>query len=289
MKDIMLWPELDDWLRRALSEDLGSGDVTTEATVDAEALADMKWVAKTDLVVCGLFAGARVFSLLDEDAVSEEEVPEGEAVGPGAVIFRVRGRARDLLSAERVALNIVQHLSGIATLTRVFTKAVAGTRAKIAATRKTLPHWRRFEKYAVTVGGGIPHRFGLSDGVLIKDNHIAAAGSITKAVKRARAQAHHLLKIEVEVTSMKQAAEALAAGAELLLLDNMKAADMATVVKKFRGRAVFEASGNISLANVAEVARTGVDIISVGALTHSAPASDISARLTLLSPGRRRS
>ena len=287
MEKAINWPGLDEWIRAALREDLGAGDVTTEAVVDPAVRAMMEWRAKSALTACGLFAGARVFALLDETVKVVRSVPEGKAVQPGEILLKLSGPARALLGGERVALNIVQHLSGVATLTRQYVAAAAGTGAKIAATRKTTPLMRRLEKYAVMVGGGVPHRFGLDDGVLIKDNHIALAGSIAAAVKRARA-AHHLLKIEVEVTSLQEAAEAVNAGADVLLLDNMATAEMARTVKKFSGRVLLEASGNMTLKRIPEVARTGVDIISAGALTHSAPAADISARMVPVKASRRR-
>ncbi|HUT54519.1 MAG TPA: carboxylating nicotinate-nucleotide diphosphorylase [bacterium] len=280
------WPGLDQWLLDALKEDVGAGDVTTDAVVDAGAMARMEWVAKSELVACGLFAGARVFELLNPAVRLKMVVAEGRAVKPGLVMLRITGPARPLLTGERTALNIAQRLSGIATLTRQYVHAVAGTSAKIAATRKTTPLMRRLEKYAVTVGGGTPHRFGLDDGVLIKDNHIALAGSIATAVARAH-KVHHLLRIEVEVASLGEAEQAVKAGADVLLLDNMSVAEMRPVVKKFGGRVVLEASGNMTIERAAQAARAGVDIISVGALTHSAPAADISARMYPARPRKR--
>lgn len=279
MRNALSWPGLDQWLKQALDEDLGAGDVTTRAVVAPGLAAKMTWVAKSPLVVAGLYAGARVFELLSPDCAALASKEEGAAAQAGETILLLEGPAAALLSGERVALNICQHLSGVATLTRSFVEAVAGTHARIAATRKTMPLMRRLEKEAVAAGGGIPHRFGLDDGVLIKDNHLALAGSIREAVDRARRGAHHLLKIEIEVTSLAQVEEALAAGAELLLLDNMGLDQMREAVKLAKGAAVLEASGNITLENVRAVAETGVDIISSGALTHSAPAADISARL----------
>jgi nicotinate-nucleotide pyrophosphorylase (carboxylating) len=278
MPSSLTWPGLDEWLLEALREDVGAGDVTTDAVVDPEAAARMEWVAKSPLVACGLFAGARAFELLDQSAWVKKMAAEGKAVKPGEVILKITGPARALLTGERTALNVAQRLCGIATLTRQYVRAVAGTGARIAATRKTTPLMRRLEKYAVTVGGGTPHRFGLDDGVLIKDNHIALAGGIARAVKRAR-DVHHLLKIEVEVTSLAEAQRAARAGADVLLLDNMSLSEMRQVVKKLRGRVVLEASGNMTIEQAALAARAGVDIISVGALTHSAPAADISARM----------
>lgn len=272
------WPGMDDWIMAAIKEDLGSGDVTTEAIVAPEARARMEWIARSELVVCGLFVAERVFSLLDPEATVEPE-QEGSSAAPGDVILKARATARALLTGERVALNAAQRLSGVAALTRRYVEAVSGTKAVIAATRKTTPGMRLLEKYAVTVGGGAPHRFGLDDGVLIKDNHIVIAGSVAKAVSLARRRAHHLLKVEVEVTDLSQAREAVEAGADILLLDNMGDEEIGRVVKELSGRVMLEASGNMTLERAAAIAALGVDAISVGALTHSAPAPDISARM----------
>jgi nicotinate-nucleotide pyrophosphorylase (carboxylating) len=286
MNNPIIWPEMDAWITRALAEDVGSGDVTTEAIVDPAAGAEMAWVAKSATVVAGLFVARRVFELLDSEVAVTHCHEEGAAVARGETILRLGGSARALLTGERLALNVAQRLSGIAALTRQYVMAVAGTRARIAATRKTTPLLRRLEKYAVTVGGGAPHRFGLDDGVLIKDNHIALAGSIAEAVARVRARGHHLLKIEVEAASLDEVEEALQAGAELVLLDNMPLLEMERAVELARGRALTEASGNVTLETVAGVAATDVDFISVGALTHSVTAADISARMTPAARGR---
>jgi len=223
-----------------------------------------------------------VFELLAAGTRVIECRPEGADAAAGDTVLVLRGPARALLTGERVALNVAQRLMGIADLTRQFVAAVAGTNARIAATRKTTPLLRRLEKYAVIVGGGVPHRFGLDDGVLIKDNHIALAGSITEAVARARARAHHLVKIEVEAATLDEVEEALQAGAEWVLLDNMDLPMLERAVELARGRAMTEASGNATLATVPAIAATGVDLISVGALTHSAAAADLSARMTPL-------
>jgi len=269
---------IDVFLRAALAEDIGSGDVTTEATVDNVA-AEMVWIAKSPLVVCGLDVAGRVFELLDPGCGLTMLMEDGSRAAVGEQILRIMGPARALLTGERVALNIAQRLCGIATLTRAFVDAVAGTGARIAATRKTTPGLRRLEKRAVVAGGAAPHRFGLDDGVLIKDNHIDLCGSIAEAVRRARRLAHHLLKVEVEVRNLAELDEALAAGADVVLLDNMDDATLAAGVARAKGRAQTEASGNMTLDRVGAVARLGVDFISVGALTHSAPAADISARV----------
>jgi len=270
---------MDEWIRRALEEDVGAGDVTTESIVPVDQMAAMQWVARSEMIVCGLFVAERVFTLLDPETETASKMEEGGEAGPGDVILELAGKARTLLVGERVALNITQHLCGVAGKSRRFAKAVVDHGAVVAATRKTLPHLRRLQKYAVTIGGAAPHRYGLDDGVLIKDNHVAMAGSIAKAVALARARAHHLLKIEVEVTNMDEVEEALEAGADLLLLDNMTPKQLRQAVEFVDGEAILEASGNVTLENIAEIAATGVDIISSGALTHSVAAADISARM----------
>jgi nicotinate-nucleotide pyrophosphorylase (carboxylating) len=271
---------LDDFLRAALAEDIGSGDVTTNATVDSDRQAEMVWIAKSPLVVCGLDVAGRVFELLDAGCRPAPLKADGESAAVGENILVITGPARALLTGERVALNLAQRLCGVATLTRAFVDAMVGTDARIAATRKTTPLLRRLEKRAVVTGGGVPHRFGLDDGVLIKDNHIDLSGSIAEAVRRARLCSHHLLKIEVEVRDLGELDQALAAGADVVLLDNMDDATIAACVARARGRAQTEASGNMTRDRVGAVARLGVDFISVGALTHSAPAADISARVS---------
>ncbi|MFO8057277.1 MAG: carboxylating nicotinate-nucleotide diphosphorylase [bacterium] len=270
---------LDDWIKAVLAEDVGPGDVTTNALVPSSARARMWWEAKSELTACGMELAARFFTILDPDCRVIRTAEDGTGARPGDILLEVRGSARALLCAERSALNVAQHLCGVATLTREFVERVRGTGAVIAATRKTMPLLRGLEKQAVCAGGGVPHRFGLSDGVLIKENHLAMAGSIIEAVARGREGAHHLLRIEVEVTSIEELEQALEAGADLALLDNMGMEAMRESVRLCRGRIPLEASGNVTLDNVREVAETGVDIISVGALTHSAPSADISARL----------
>lgn len=272
-----LSPDLiDDVLRRALAEDVGAGDVTTLALVPAEQTGIAVAYAKEAGVLAGNAIAARVFTLLDSSAHATPLCADGDALTPGARFLRVEGPLQAILTGERLALNVLRHLSGIATLTRAFVKAVEGTRAQIIDTRKTTPGLRLFEKYAVRVGGGQNHRIGLFDGVLIKDNHIAACGSVSNAVKKARASVHHLLKIEVEAKTMEQVAEALEAGADGILLDNMPPDTMAQAVALVGGRAFTEASGNITLESVRDAARSGVDLISVGMLTHSAAVLDIS-------------
>jgi len=266
-------------IARALAEDIGHGDVTTNATVDPDSDGEAVIIAKQDMVLAGVEIFLQVFLNMDLSIDFDCGYMDGDTVDNGAVIARLSGPLRVLLTGERVALNLMQHMSGIATLTRQYADAVAGTKARILDTRKTTPGLRALEKYAVTVGGGYNHRFGLSDGILIKDNHIAAAGGITRAVQAARLNAPHMLKIEVECEDIKQVREALAAGAEIIMLDNMDVKKMKAAVKEIAGRALVEASGNMTLERVRDVAKTGVDFISVGALTHSAPAADISMKI----------
>ncbi|TAL15738.1 carboxylating nicotinate-nucleotide diphosphorylase [bacterium] len=269
--------EADRVIRAALTEDIGPGDVTTLSTVPEKTRATAFLVAKEDLRLAGLRGFTRVFELLDPCGVTFTlHKKDGDEVLSGETILEAEGPARILLTGERVALNLLQRLCGIATMTSKWVKELEGTGAKLADTRKTTPGFRALEKYAVRVGGGVNHRFGLFDGVLIKENHIRASGSITNAVKSARQSAHHLLKIEVEVTNLDELREALFAGADAVLLDNMDLPTMAEAVAIAKGKALVEASGGMSLPRLREVAETGVDIISAGALTHSAPASDLS-------------
>jgi nicotinate-nucleotide pyrophosphorylase (carboxylating) len=266
-------------VRAALAEDIGRGDATTLATVPATASARAVLRAREPLVVAGLDFAETAFRLLATQVEIKKTSCDGRRVRAGAVLLKISGPARALLSAERVALNFVQRLSGIATLTAQFTSAIQGTRAQILDTRKTTPGWRRFEKYAVACGGGKNHRLGLFDMVLIKDNHLAALrdakpDAITAAVRRARAL-FPKLKIEVEADTPEQAGQAAAAGADIILLDNMNPAQLRRALRKIKGRAKTEASGGVTLAGVRAIARTGVDFISVGALTHSARAVDI--------------
>lgn len=270
------WERLIDL---ALDEDMTGGDVTTLATVPAEATAKGILLVKQPGVLSGLSAAADVFARVDPRVALAPAAHDGGRVAAGSVIARLEGPARGVLSGERVALNLLQRLSGIATLTAAFVDAVAGTKARIVDTRKTTPGMRALEKAAVRDGGGHNHRFGLGDGVLIKDNHLAAVGGadrVTKAVRAARAYAPHTLKIEVEVTTLAEVDEAAAAGADIILLDNMSPAEMSEAVARVDGRALLEASGGVTLATVRAIAETGVDLISVGALTHSAPSLDIS-------------
>jgi nicotinate-nucleotide pyrophosphorylase (carboxylating) len=268
-------------IRLAIEEDIGRGDVTTALTVEPAVQALGRLVARAPVLVAGL---AIVPAILDEarigDARFEAKCHDGTGAESHQTIGELRGRAIDLLTLERVVLNFVQRMCGVATFTRRFVDAVGGTRARIVDTRKTVPGWRLLDKYAVGVGGGANHRFGLDDGILIKDNHIAACGGVAAAVTRARKRAHHLLlQIEVECESVAQVDEALAAGADAILLDNMPAVEIAAAVQRVAGRALVEASGGVTLATVRAIAEAGADLISVGALTHSVPNADLAMDL----------
>ena len=260
----------------ALEEDLASGDLTTEACVDRDTQARAHAVAREPLIVCGGPVFERVFTRVDPLLVVEAHAAEGARAPRGAPLWTVRGRARSILMGERIALNLAQRMCGIATQTRAYVDAVpSGSRTRITDTRKTTPGLRALERYAVRVGGGRNHRDDLGAGVLIKDNHVASCGSVRSAVERARGAAPHTTRIECEVDSLEQLDEAIAAGADVVLLDNLSTAAVGEAVRRTRGRALLEASGGITLARIAELAGAGVDAISVGALTHSTPASDI--------------
>jgi len=266
-------------VKAALTEDIGSGDITSLLTVSEESKSTAVMVAKANGVLAGTQAAA--FALHGADTVNVHiTLTDGMHVSPGDVILRAEGNTRAILSGERVALNFLQRMSGVATLTSKYVEAVSGTKAKIVDTRKTTPGLRRLEKYAVGVGGGFNHRFGLDDGILIKDNHIAAAGGITAAVSAAKQRAPHTLKIEVEVTNLGQLREAIDSGADIVMLDNMSLDLMREAVSIVNGKVLLEASGGVNLDTVRQIAETGVDIISVGALTHSASALDISLNIT---------
>ena len=263
-------------LRLALAEDLGrAGDLTTEATIPPEAMASAQMVARRGGSIAGLPMAERVFALLDPAVRFEPLVADGDVVTAMTTLARVSGPARAILTGERTALNLLGHLSGVATATRALVHAVAGTRAAIACTRKTTPGLRALEKYAVRCGGGANHRFGLDDAVLIKDNHLVAAGGVQEAIERARAAVGHLVKIECEVQTIAQLEEALAAHADVILLDNMTPAELTDAVRRIHGRAISEASGGITLETVRAVAESGVNLISVGWITHSAPTLDV--------------
>ena len=267
-------------VRAALLEDIGrGGDLTTDAIVDPERLARARIVARRSGVLAGLDFAAIAFRLLDERVEIARHAGEGDRFEAGAVIAEIAGRARAILTGERTALNLLSRLCGIATATRTLVDLVAGTSARIADTRKTTPGLRALERYAVRQGGGANHRFGLDDGVLIKDNHLALASSIHAAVASARARAGHMVKIEVEVDTHEQLRQALAEPIDAVLLDNMTPAQLAQAVAIVAGRVVTEASGGVTKENVVEIAASGVDIISVGWLTHGAPALDLSLEI----------
>ena len=266
-------------IEASLAEDVGAGDVTTLATVPPNAHAAAVIAAREPIVVAGLAFAMQAFRLLSRDIDLVEQCADGDSIPPGRSVLNIRGQARALLTAERVALNFLQRLSGVATMTRLFVDAVAGTNAKILDTRKTTPGWRRFEKYAVACGGGQNHRFGLFDMVLIKDNHLVALrdeqpNAIAAAVARAR-KSYPNLKVEVEADNLDQVSEALEAGADIILLDNMSGENLRAAVNLTRGQAKLEASGGVNLNTVRSIAETGVDFISVGAITHSARAVDL--------------
>ncbi len=272
--------ELRRIIETALQEDIGSGDITTQATVASDLVSRAELVAKEDFVLAGINVAAEVFKAIDPAIAFEGLIADGQKVQKGEVLAWLKGSASSLLQGERVALNLLQRMSGISTMTSSFVREVAATDAIVVDTRKTMPGLRILDKYAVRTGGGSNHRTSLYDGVLIKENHIAAAGSITVAIERARARAPHTLKIEVETTNIIEVTEALQAGADIILLDNMTLEQLREAVQLVAGRAKTEASGGISLETVREIAETGVDLISVGALTHSVKAVDISMLFT---------
>jgi nicotinate-nucleotide pyrophosphorylase (carboxylating) len=266
-------------IEEALAEDIGPGDVTSDAVIPEEASSTAEIIAKQDLVLAGVLIAREVFRKLDPWVQFTPLAHDGSRVPSGGIIAQVAGKTRALLAGERVALNLLQHLSGIATQTARAAALLKGYRAEILDTRKTLPGLRALQKFAVRTGGGRNHRFGLYDGILIKDNHITAAGGIIKAMADIRKKVHPLLKIEVEVKTLDEVREAMAAGATMLLLDNMAPAVMKQAVGIVAGKVLVEASGNVTLENLKAIAETGVDFISSGSLTHSAPAADISMKI----------
>jgi len=268
--------EIERMVKAALLEDIGSGDLTSRLVIDSHAMGRAAICAEAELVLAGMDAARLTFLNVDKDLRFNAGFTDGERLAAGAIIAHIEGRLRSLLAAERTALNFLQRASGIATLTAEFLKRVSGTKVKILDTRKTAPGLRALDKAAVKAGGGQNHRIGLFDGILIKDNHIAAVGGISEAIKRAKAAAPRSMRVEVEVTNQIELDEAIEAGADVILLDNMSLNDMADAVRRAKGRVLIEASGGVTLDNVAAIAATGVDFISVGALTHSAPAADIS-------------
>lgn len=278
MKEGYLSP-IDKIIDSALEEDLGPGDITTEALVDLSVKGEARLIAKEEIILAGIEVFSRVFSRLDPEIVVETKYRDGEAVSNGKDIGIVKGSMRGILSGERTALNFLQRLSGIATLTRKYVERTDSSKVRVIDTRKTTPGLRILEKYAVRRGGGFNHRFGLFDGILIKDNHIAVAGSIAKALARIKGRVPHTLRIEVEVEDIKGVEEAIGAGADAILLDNMSLKEMREAVSIAGGRVLVEASGGITLESIEEVSKTGIDLISVGAITHSARSVDISLEL----------
>ena len=270
---------IDDLIKTAITEDINYLDVTTDYLIDETSETEAYYIAKDSGVVCGLDIALRVFTLLDDTITFETFKKDGDEVAKGDIIATMKGKTRALLKGERTSLNLLQHMSGIATATRRCVKLTEGTNASIAETRKTLPGLRPIQKYAVMIGGGRNHRYNLSDAAMLKDNHIDAFGGILPAVQALRARVGHLLKIEVEVRNFEELDQALEAKADVIMLDNITCEQMAEAVKHVGGRARLEASGNITLENLADVAKTGVDIISMGALTHSVKAFDISMRI----------
>lgn len=278
MNDITMKMQADKLIRMALQEDITSEDVSTNAVMRSAIKGTVDLIAKEDGIMAGLDVYARVFQILDEQTEVEFNCKDGDAVKKGQLLGTVTGDIRVLLSGERVALNYLQRMSGIATYTSQVAKLLEGSKVTLLDTRKTTPNCRVFEKYAVRVGGGCNHRYNLSDGVLLKDNHIGAAGSITKAVTMAKEYAPFVRKIEIEVETMEQVKEAVEAGADIIMLDNMTPEMMKEAVELIAGRAQTECSGNITKENIAKILETGVDFVSSGALTHSAPILDISMK-----------
>lgn len=278
MNEITMKMQADQLIRMALQEDITSEDVSTNAVMPTATKGTVDLIAKEDGVVAGLDIYARVFTILDENTEIDFRCKDGDEVKKGELMATVTGDIRVLLSGERVALNYLQRMSGIATYTRQVAKLLEGSNVTLLDTRKTTPNCRVFEKYAVRVGGGCNHRYNLSDGVLLKDNHIGAAGSVTKAVQMAKAYAPFVRKIEIEVETLEQVKEAVEAGADIIMLDNMTPEVMKQAVKLIDGRAQTECSGNITKENIQKIREIGVDFVSSGALTHSAPILDISMK-----------
>ncbi len=272
-------PVLRRLIELALEEDIGSGDITTAPLVAPDAKGVGKIIAKEPMILAGLFVATRVFSMLDAEAKVRSMRREGESVKAGTEVFEVEGRLRALLTGERTALNFLQRLCGIATHVSDYVRILKGKKTKIVDTRKTTPGWRILEKYAVRMGGARNHRMGLYDGVLIKDNHIRACGGVGKAVAQIQKCVSHLHKIEVEVTDLNQVQEALDAGADVILLDNMDIARIRKAAAQIQGRALVEVSGRVGKETLVQVARCGVDFVSIGALTHSARAVDLSMEI----------
>ena len=278
MNEITMKMQADQLIRMALQEDITSEDVSTNAVMPTATKGTVELIAKEDGVIAGLDIYARVFTILDEKTEIDFHCKDGDEVKKGELMATVTGDIRVLLSGERVALNYLQRMSGIATYTRQVAKLLEGSQVTLLDTRKTTPNCRVFEKYAVRVGGGCNHRYKLSDGVLLKDNHIGAAGSVTKAIQMAKAYAPFVRKIEIEVETLEQVKEAVEAGADIIMLDNMTPEVMKQAVELINGRAQTECSGNITKENIQKIREIGVDFVSSGALTHSAPILDISMK-----------
>ena len=278
MNEITMKMQADKLIRMALQEDITSEDVSTNAVMRSAVKGTVDLIAKEDGIIAGLDVYARVFQILDEKTEISFNFKDGDAVKKGDLLGTVTGDIRVLLSGERVALNYLQRMSGIATYTKQVSKLLEGSKVTLLDTRKTTPNCRVFEKYAVRIGGGCNHRYNLSDGVLLKDNHIGAAGSVAKAVAMAKEYAPFVRKIEIEVETMEQVKEAVEAGADIIMLDNMTPEMMKEAVELIAGRAQTECSGNITKENIAKILETGVDFVSSGALTHSAPILDISMK-----------
>jgi nicotinate-nucleotide pyrophosphorylase (carboxylating) len=275
----MNWLIIDEKIADWLKEDMTSGDITTDSLIDEESFSKGEFIAKEDGIIAGLEIMKRVFFIVDAGIIIDCRVKDGDRVKKGEVLAVIKGKAHYILKGERVALNLLQKMSGIATETAKYADALQGLKTRMVDTRKTTPGLRILEKYAVRVGGGYNHRFNLSEGVLIKDNHIKAIGSIQKAVEKVKGNVPHTMKIEIEVETLEQLEEALNSGADIIMLDNMSLEMMREAVLRNKGRAILEASGNVNLARVRQIGETGVDIISVGAVTHSVKALDISLKL----------
>ena len=278
MNNITMGLNADELILMALREDISSEDVSTNSVMPEAQPGEVDLICKQDGIICGMGVYERVFKLLDDKTVVEAYVKDGDRVKKGQLMAKVKGDIRVLLSGERVALNYLQRMSGIATYTNEVASLLAGSKTTLLDTRKTTPNMRIFEKYAVKCGGGQNHRYNLSDGILLKDNHIGAAGSITKAIKMAKEYAPFVRKIEIEVESLDQVREAVEAGADIIMLDNMDVASMKEAVAIIAGRAQTECSGNVTKENIANIIESGVDFVSSGALTHSAPIMDISMK-----------
>ncbi|ABP67364.1 nicotinate-nucleotide pyrophosphorylase [Caldicellulosiruptor saccharolyticus DSM 8903] len=267
---------VDKFIKEALIEDMPYGDITTDLLIPQDSISSAILIAKEDGILCGIDVAKRVFEILDENIEFEKIKSDGEPIKKGDILAKIKGNTRAILKGERLALNLLQRMSGVATVTNRLSQKIKGYRAIVTDTRKTVPLLRMLDKYGVFVGGGKNHRYSLSDAVLIKDNHIKAVGSIKEAIKRARENIPHTMKIEVEVRTMNEFEEALEAGADIIMLDHFGLDDMKKAVEAASGKALIEASGNITLENIEEIAKTGVDIISVGSITHSVKSLDIS-------------